>query len=153
MEGAGTSNAAGQRRTGHRMHWHTVLTHFPISAFLGAFLFMVLHLLTRSPCYSMAAYVSMIAGAAVMVPTGLTGWYEWRHDYRSSRGHSFVPKIAVGIAMVVLSAAIVAYQTVYPSASYDPRHFLGHALYFLGVSLLMAGAFAEGWWGGLLHHR
>ena len=30
---------------------------------VGSFMFMVLHLVTRSPCYSMAAYVSMIAGA------------------------------------------------------------------------------------------
>jgi len=136
-----------------RMHWHVVLTHFPISAFLGAFMFMGLHVITGNACYSLAAYVSLVAGAGVMFPTAMTGWFAWRRGYEAFRSPAFLAKIWVAVAMLTLSLALVVYQTAYPFTLLDATHHVAHAIYFSGVTLLMIGALAEGYWGGRLHHR
>ncbi|HOG17017.1 MAG TPA: hypothetical protein PLB96_06700 [Syntrophales bacterium] len=138
---------------GHRMHWHVVLTHFPISAFLGSFTFMALHLATENACYALAAYVSLIAGAAVMIPTTMTGWIAWKKNYRGARGTLFVRKIWISYAMIIISIALVLYQSLFPIGKLDIWHFWGHFFYFSGVVLLFLGAAAEGYYGGRLSHR
>jgi hypothetical protein len=143
----------GDAAGGHKMHWHVALTHFPISAFLGSFTFMTLHVIGGHACYSLAAYVSLIAGAAVMIPTTLTGWFAWKKSFHGARVTLFVNKIRISFAMIIISIALVLYQTLFPIGRLDIWRFYGHFFYFAGVVLLLLGASAEGYYGGRLSHR
>lgn len=136
-----------------KMHWHVMLTHFPVGAFTGAFLFMTLHVITRDDCHAQGASVSLLAGLSMLVPTTATGWITWRHKYKRSKIRLFRIKIWTSIAMLLVCAALVAYQTIHPFALLDVSRRWEHALYFLGVASLMLGSFVEGFWGGRLNHR
>jgi uncharacterized membrane protein len=74
MESTGSTSGSGSTKgRKYKLHWHVLFTHFPIGAFSGAFTFMLLHLITKNRCYDLAAYVSLIAGVVVLVPTTATG--------------------------------------------------------------------------------
>lgn len=150
---ATSTQPGGDTASGHKMHWHVALTHFPISAFLGAFTFMVLHLMTQNRCYALAAYVSLIAGAVVMIPTTLTGWFDWKKRYKGARIKLFLYKIRIAYAMIAVSIGVVVYQSAFPIGLLDVWHIYGHLFYFTGVALLFLGAAAEGYYGGRLSHR
>lgn len=151
-EGSAPASAARPKQR-YKLHWHVVLTHFPVSAFAGAFVFMALHLLTEDPCMSRASYVTLVASAAVLVPVTLTGWQTWKKAYNGSQIRVFRIKIAISAAMIPLAAGLAVYYTVYPFERLDPGHGLPHLIYFAGLTLLMLGAMAEGYYGGQLHHR
>jgi hypothetical protein len=101
----------------------------------------------------MAAYVSLITGAVFLLPTTLTGWNTWKRRYRGVKGKIFLNKIRISFGMISLSIILVVYQTFFPFTILGVWHRLGHFLYFTGVTLLMLGAAAEGYYGGRLHHR
>ncbi len=66
-----TSTPAGRAVTRYRIHWHVLLTHFPISFFAVAFGFQILHLFISPACFELATNVALIAGAVVMVRPNL----------------------------------------------------------------------------------
>lgn len=150
METAASSPSEKRR---YKLHWHILFTHFPIGTVAGAFLFMGLHLITRNGCYAQAAYVSLIAGAAILIPTTATGWYAWKRTYKGSDSKLFRIKIWTSAVMIPLSVALVVYQGTHPFTLLDVGHSLAHAIYLLGVVLLMIGGVIEGFWGARLHHR
>lgn len=136
-----------------RMHWHVVLTHFPISAFLGVFVFTSLHLITRNDCYVLGTYVSLVLGAAAMLPLTATGWFTWKRAYKGSRSRLFLMKIWLSAGMIVVSISLAVYQTVHPFHVLDLANELGHVLWLGGALFLVIGAGIEGYFGGQLHHR
>ena len=148
-----TSPPSGRTQYKYQLHWHTLLVHFPISFFVGAFGFMALHLITQNSCFQLAAYVAMIAGAAIMIPTTITGWTTWKNRYQGVRGKLFLRKIRISYAMLAISILLVIYQAVVPIEFLDVLHNVFHAIYFIGVTLLLLGAAAEGYYGGRLTHR
>ncbi|MDO8848470.1 MAG: hypothetical protein Q7W51_08815 [Coriobacteriia bacterium] len=149
---AGRTSESQQRRK-YKIHWHVVLVHFPVSALAGAFLFMALHLITKNPCLDYAAFITLLVSAIVLIPVTLSGWFTWKYRYGASKIKLFRIKIWTAVAMIPLSLALVVYHALYPFDVLDAAHVLPHALYFAGVTLLMAGAFVEGFWGGRLNHR
>lgn len=149
----GAHSGAGRAVVRFKIHWHVVFTHFPVSFFLAAFGFMVLHLFTQTSCFELANYVALFAGAVAMVPTTLTGWFAWKRRYKGLRSGIFLNKIRISYAMIGVSFALVAYRSIVIIQFADILHNLWHALYFAGVVMLMLGAAAEGYYGGRLHHR
>lgn len=148
-----TDETHAAARPRFRLHWHVILTHFPVSGFTGAFLFMALHVITRESCMATASYLTLVAATIVLAPTTFTGWIEWRKTYRSFMNKVFRNKIRVAAGMLPLAIALVVLQTLWPLQSLDASSTLPHALYFGGLALLMLAAMAEGYWGGRLHHR
>ncbi len=137
----------------YKVHWHVLLTHFPISAFMGAFLFMGLHVITLNDSFVLSANICLFAGTAVMVPVMLTGWFTWRRGYKSFKSRLFLNKMRIAAGMMALSVAFVIYELAYPSHFLISSHSSGNADYFAVTSLLMLGSVAEGVLGGSLHHR
>jgi uncharacterized membrane protein len=137
----------------YKLHWHVVFTHFPVSFFVGSFGFMVLHLFTQTSCFELAAYVGLITGAVMMIPTTLTGWFTWKGRYKGLKSKLFTNKIRISFAMIAISFLLVIYRTVFEFEYLDIEHNLWHATYFIGVTLLMVLAIAEGYYGGRLNHR
>ncbi len=148
-----SSTPAGHTRIRYKLHWHVLLIHFPISFFLGAFVFMAMHLVSGNDCYSLAAYMSLIFGAVSMIPVTYTGWTTWKSRYRGVKGKLFIRKIRISFGMITISFLLVIYQTVSDIETLHVFNNLGHFLYFNGVILLVLGAAGEGYYGGRLHHK
>jgi uncharacterized membrane protein len=142
-------NASGKTTLRYKMHWHVVLTHFPVSFFLLSALFMALHLLTRRACFESAAFVGLIAGAAVMIPTTLTGWVTWKGRYRGARARLFIYKVRIAFVMIALSFGLAIWRAAFHRQPED----VWLAVYSTGILLLLIGAMAEGYYGGRLNHR
>lgn len=114
---------------------------------------MVLHLMSDRSCYALGAYVSLMAGSLVIVPTTATGWFAWKRQYKGFMNTLFRIKIWTSAVMIPIGIALVVYQTIHPFATLDVTHRWGHLTYFSGVLLLMIGSVIEGYWGARLHHR
>lgn len=155
----GTAPASSQQPTDVRarkkvkMHWHVVLTHFPISAFLGVFVFTSLHLVTRNDCYTQATYVSLVLGAGAMLPLTATGWFTWKRTYKGFKNRLFLTKIWFSVGMIVVGLLMAIYQTIHPFHVLDLANETGHVLWLAGALFLVVGAVVEGYFGGQLHHR
>ena len=148
-------NAAGSGRkpTGYKLHPHLVLVHFPISFFVSAFTFQVLHLFFSPTCFELATNVSLAIGTGVLIPTVWSGWRSWKRDYQGARVVLFRRKIAIGFALLGLSTALSVWR--FATAAWfteDPAN-LSHWAYVAGNALLITGALAEGYYGGRLSHH
>lgn len=132
----------------YKIHWHVISTHFPISFFTVSFGFMALHLVTWSHCLELAAYLTLIAGMISLWPTTITGWRTWKRQYKGTRTNLFVKKIKLSYGMLALSIILTLWRTFF----YE-FHVLWMWLYFVGITLLLIAAMAEGFYGGRLSHR
>ncbi len=146
-KGPGAGPARTARR--YRIHWHIYVIHFPISFFMVSAGFMLAHLFTHTSCFETSSYVTLIAGAAVMWPATLTGWIAWKTQYRGARTRVFTYKIWIAFGMTILSAGLAIWHGAFPAEA----HTFWHGLYFTGFVALLAGAIAEGYFGGRLNHR
>ena len=140
-------------RSSYHVHWHVLIIHFPLSFFLAAFGFQVLHLFTTPACFEEATNVALLAGTVVMIPTTWTGWRTWKTRYRGARVPIFQRKIAIAFSMLGLSAVLAAWRVTSIDTFIDHPTDTAHWVYLLGNALLMAGAVAEGFYGGRLNHR
>lgn len=137
----------------YKIHWHVFMTHFPISFFVSAFLFQILHLFWSPECFELATNVVLVVGAAAMVPTTWTGWQTWKKTYKGAPTVLFQRKIAIAFALLVISISLAiwrsAYLGIFEAVPYGP----GHWFYLGGNILLISGSAAEGLYGGLLNHH
>ena len=150
-----SANTTPETRTlpKYKWHWHVLFVHFPISAFLGSFGFMVLHLITQTDCFELSTFVALILGAVVMIPTTVTGWTTWKKSYKGYRSKIFLSKIRISFAMIAISVALVLYRAIFVTEVIDLHHEIWHVSFYVGGTLLFIGAVAEGYFGGRLNHR
>jgi len=140
---------AGRTRLRYKIHWHVLFTHFPVSFFMLSSGFMILHLFTHRNCFELATFISLLAGALVLIPTTVSGWLTWKGHYKGMRGKMFLYKIRVALGMIVLSFALILIRVLFPPPL-DPAWVW---IYAAGILLLMVGAMVEGFYGGRLNHR
>ena len=133
---------------GH-MHWHVVLTHFPISFFTVSAGFMMLHMITLNECYEIAAFLCLVAGMLMLIPTTLTGWSTWKSKYNGASTKIFRYKIIISYALIILSLILIGAR----GALMPTLHTLWHVIFSAGFVLLFVGAMTEGFYGGQLNHR
>jgi uncharacterized membrane protein len=133
----------------YKTHWHVIFTHFPVGFFTLSFGLMALHLITRTTCLEQGAYLGLIAGTAVLLPTTLSGWLTWKSRYKGARGKLFLRKIRISYIMIGISIILVIWRSSFP----DTLHSVWLGLYATGITLLLLGAMAEGYYGGRLNHR
>ena len=137
----------------YRMHWHVLFTHFPLALFAVTFGFQVLHLFWSSANFELAANITLIAGAFIMIPTTLSGWLTWKSHYKGAKVPLFKKKISIALAMLVFSVALVLWRVLAYNFTNDIPVGPAHWFYFAGSLLLIFGAAAEGYYGGKLNHR
>jgi len=135
------------------VHWHIVLTHFPISLFGVTAGFQVLHLFLLPTCFEIASNVCLIGGTALLVPSVISGWRTWKSQYRGFRSPVFVRKITIAYLMLGLSLPLTVWRMAFPNSFINVAWGTTHWLYFAGTILLIIGASLEGYFGGTLHHR
>ncbi len=138
---------------GYKIHWHVVMTHFPVSFFIGSFGFMILHLFTQTSCFELAGFVTLVASFVFLLPATLTGWITWKNKYIGLRSKLFNTKISLPFAMLALSFLLVIYRSIFQLTYLDLVHNVWHVIYFGGIIVLAAGAVTEGYYGGRLNHR
>jgi uncharacterized membrane protein len=145
------SNAAqtGQIKIKYKVHWHVLLTHFPVSFFMLSSGFMILHLYTRGDCFELSAFLSLFAGALIMLPTTISGWLTWKGRYQGMRGKMFLYKIRIAFGMIALNFALILIRLVF----HPQLHSAWMWIYAVSVLLLLTGAMVEGFYGGRLNHR
>lgn len=110
---------------------------------------MILHLFTHRNCFELATFISLLAGALVLIPTAVSGWLTWKGHYKGMRGKMFLYKIRVALGMIVLSFTLILIRILFPPPL-DPAWVW---IYAAGILLLMVGAMVEGFYGGRLNHR
>jgi len=140
-------------KSAYRVHWHVLITHFPISFFVAAFGFQILHLFTSPECFEKATNVALIAGTVVLMPTTGSGWRTWKTRYQGARVLLFQRKIMIAFIMQGLSIVLAIWRVSSMSNFEDAPANTAHWAYLAGNTLLMAGASAEGYYGGRLNHR
>ena len=138
---------------GYKIHWHVFLTHFPISLFGVSFLFQVLHLFSYPDCFEMSTNVALAVGVVSLVPTTWTGWRTWKDKYKGAQVPLFQRKIAIAFALLATSAPLAIWRLTYPGMFQHGSPGFGHWVYVAGNTLFIAGAAAEGFYGGQLNHR
>lgn len=140
-------------KSANHVHWHVLIIHFPISFYVAAFGFQILHLFTRPECFEEAANAALIAGTVVMIPATLSGWQTWKTRYQGAHVLIFQRKIMIAFIMLGLSLALAVWRVIFIDAFMNARTSTAHWIYLIGNALLMLGASAEGYYGGRLNHR
>jgi hypothetical protein len=136
-----------------RVHWHVLLTHFPISLFGVCAGFQVLHLFFLPKCFEIATNVCLLGAAAMMIPTTVSGWLTWKRQYRGFGAPVFRKKIVIAYVMLGLSLPLAVWRTVFLNVFTASEWGLDHWIYFSGTIALIIGAALEGYFGGTLHHK
>jgi len=137
----------------YRVHWHVLIIHFPISFYVAAFGFQILHLFTKPACFEEATNVALIAGTVVMIPAIWSGWRTWKTSYQGAQVLIFQRKIVIAFIMLGLSLALMVWRIGFAAAFENDHTSIAHWVYLSGNTLLMIGASAEGYYGGRLNHR
>ena len=137
----------------YTIHWHVLLTHFPLALFGVAFVFQVLHLYAYPQCFELASTVVLVAGVASLVPTTVTGYFTWKRQYRGADAPIFRLKIIVALALLVVGVPLCAWRIVFIGPSPEAHRTSIHWTYFLGTGFMIVGAILEGYLGGRLSHR
>ena len=144
-----TTAASNNKTTAkYKIHWHVLFTHFPISFFMVSAGFMVLHLFTNVDCFELSGFLTLAAGALMMLPTTISGWLTWKSKYKGATTKIFLYKIRISFGMIALSLLLVAFRWVFSATVHTVWHFI----YGVGFVLLFAGALLEGYYGGKLRH-
>lgn len=133
----------------YKIHWHVIFTHLPISLFMVSAGFMFFHLFIRSACFELTAYICLVAGSILILPTALTGWLTWKKRYKGARTRIFLYKLRIAYFIILLSWTLVLWRTLFP----DTTHDIWHNIYSIGIFLLFLGVTLEGFYGGRLNHR
>jgi uncharacterized membrane protein len=147
-----SSSPAGSPQSRWFAHLHPFFTHFPISLFSAAFLFQVLHLFAYHDSFDLSTNVLLAGGAAGMIPVLITGWRDWKRGFRGSKARIFQRKIYIGFSMLAVSAGLLGWR-VATNTFHRNLPGLAHPIYSLLVTALIAGAVAEGYYGGRLRRR
>lgn len=137
----------------HRMHWHVIFTHFPISFFSGSFGFQILHLFMAPACFELATNVALVGGVVSLAPTIWTGWSEWKNHYHRAKGLIFQRKIRIAVGLVVIGISLVVWRVAGYGLFAEARESPAHWIYLAGNTILILGAVLEGHHGGRLTHR
>jgi uncharacterized membrane protein len=137
----------------YKLHWHVFVTHFPISLFGAAFFFQVLHLFWSPECFELSTNVTLVAGAVSMVPTTWTGWRTWKRSYNGATVPIFRRKISIAVGLLAGSILLSIWRVGSPGIFLDSSYGTAHWVYLAGNTLLIAGAAAEGFFGGQLNHH
>jgi uncharacterized membrane protein len=145
-------NSPKPQRARVRIHWHVALTHFPVSLFGTAFLFQVLHLFRDPTAFELSTTVCVVAGAASLIPVLISGWITWKRHYHGATGRIFTRKIFTGFAMLGISAPLAVWRVLLYRLGSDALG-VEHYVFFVLVTVLIAGAIVEGYLGGRLSHH
>lgn len=134
----------------HKLHTHVLLTHFPISFFTASAGFMVLHLFTNTDCLESAAFLTLVAGVLMAIPTAITGWATWKSKFKGARTKIFDNKIYLSIFMIALGTLLIFLRTYFISKG---EHTIWHYFFGFGFLALFFASMMEGYYGGTLNHR
>ena len=137
----------------HKIHWHLLLVHFPISLFGVAFLFQILHIIFSPDAFTLATTVVILSGTVVMIPTTISGWSTWKHKYKGANTFLFKRKIITSFTMLAISLTLTTWRFLAYNIFLNEPYVFAHWVFMFGTLLLISGSIIEGFYGGKLTHR
>ncbi|MBU0479924.1 MAG: hypothetical protein KKG47_02360 [Proteobacteria bacterium] len=137
----------------YKIHWHVLLTHFPLSLFGVAFFFQALHLFVFPECFELATNIVLVGGTISLIPTTITGLHTWKQNYKSANVPLFRKKITIAVALLAISSSLVVWRIAYIGTQQIPITGFVHWFYLAGITILILGAGVEGFYGGQLNHH
>ena len=137
----------------YKIHWHVLLTHFPISLFGVAFIFQILHLVVFPECFELATNVVIVMGAVSMIPAIWSGWRTWKRNYKGAKVVLFQRKIVIAFILLGISMPLAIWRVGFLGLHQTVTNSTAHWFYLVCNVLLLIGAAAEGLYGGLLNHH
>ncbi len=137
----------------YKMHWHVVFTHFPVSFFVAAFGFQILHLFFSPACLELATNIVLIAGVVMMIPTTWSGWNTWKKNFKGANTFIFRRKIVISFIMLGVGILLVFWRVIFLGLFDEHPESPSHWIYLFGNTLMIIGTIAEGYYGGRLNHR
>lgn len=141
-----------ETKKSYKLHWHVLLTHFPLSLYATAFGFQILHFFFYPDCLELATTVTLIGGTFFMIPVVVSGWLTWKNQYQSAMVKLFKIKIYVALAMLIIGISLCIWRIVHFTEFLVEPTGLRHWTFFSGIFSLIAGALVEGYHGGRLNH-
>lgn len=138
---------------GYKIHWHVILTHFPLSLFGVAFFFQILHLFVFPKCFELATNIVLVAGAVSLIPTTMSGIHTWKKSYNSSNVPLFRKKIIIAAALLAISSSLAVWRIAYIGTLQVHTAGVVHWVYLGGITILIIGSGIEGFYGGQLNHH
>jgi uncharacterized membrane protein len=148
-----SGNSNMNKHNNYRVHWHVLLTHFPLSLYSTSFGFQILHFFAYPDCFELASTVSLIGATIMMVPTMVTGWQTWKKQYNAANVRLFQTKIVISFSMLAISLLLSLWRALHFVEFLIEPSGMRHWIFFFGIFLLMGGAIIEGYYGGRLSHK
>ncbi len=96
------------------VHFHHISSHFTSAMFPAAAILLTLFFLIGGERLESAAYYCVIFGALASPVVYGTGAYDWRTRFQARRTSIFDHKLFFGMALLILSLAIVVSRIVWP---------------------------------------
>jgi uncharacterized membrane protein len=145
-EAADENKTLGQRLVSWLGRLHTVVIHFPIAMFVGAFGVELFALWRRKPEYQQAAYVMLVVGAIGAVAAALLGWFAGGF-YLTDRNIVLMIHRWLGTAIAVFAVVLV-----YLTAAARRRPEQPRPVYLVTLGLVTLAIAVQGYLGGTFMH-
>jgi len=120
-----------------KLYLHPMFVHFPQALFPMAFLSFLLYVATGHPEFEVGAFVAAGFGTAASPATTLTGFIDWKANYKGYMTPVFRNKIIGAFVLIGLSVPAVILRLLDPSVALLPLSGSGWA-----YAALLAGCTA-----------
>jgi len=120
-----------------KIYTHPMFVHFPQALFPVAFASFLLYLTTGHPEFEVGAFVAVGFGTVASPATTLTGFIDWKVNYKGYMTPVFRNKIIGAFVLISLSVPALALRWLTPSITHLPLSGSGWA-----YAALLAGCAA-----------
>lgn len=145
-EAADENKTLGQRLVSWLGRLHTLVIHFPIAMFVGAFGVELFALWRRKPEYQHVAYVMLVVGALGAVAAAFLGWFAGGF-YLTDRNVVLMIHRWLGTALAVVAMLLVWFTARARRAPERPR-----TVYLVLLGLMTLAIAIQGYLGGSFMH-
>lgn len=98
-----------------RLHFHSILVHFPIAFAIIFPLFSLLYIFTEKASFEIASYYMLILGFFTSPLAAVSGFFSWKVTYEGRMTKIFARKIKLTILLLVVVTACFVLRTLNPN--------------------------------------
>ncbi|WP_208598038.1 MULTISPECIES: DUF2231 domain-containing protein [Pseudomonadota] len=145
-EGANKNKSFGERLVSWLGRVHTMVIHFPIALFIGAFAVELFGLWRQNRDYQRAAHVMLVVGALGAIVAAFLGWFAGGF-YLSDRNPILMTHRWLGTSIAVFGIGLAYLATAHRRAPDRSR-----TVYWVLLALMTLAISVQGFLGGTFMH-